>query len=280
MLRVDCYDFFKLGLHVHPLTLLADDAILNDVWISLYLGKNEVFTFFANFPLKTSIAPARVLYQAILEIVPDDFSQVRFINEATSEQRTLTFTEASSIREAAKELETVLKAELSGWNAYFVSQKGAFSTSDLINSAENMLPDKARELLSPAAMEDVRQAGRCLAFNLGTAACFHIVRATETFIWRYYETLIGKMPPMKMRNWGAYIRALSQCDQTNGKVLGWLTHIKDEYRNPVLHPDENVNPDDAQMFINACLSLMTTIANDLRRLQSENPVPVKTGPID
>jgi hypothetical protein len=59
MLRVDCYDFFELGRHVHPLTILQDKAVLNDVWLDLYWAKNEISSFFNIFPLKTSLTPGR-----------------------------------------------------------------------------------------------------------------------------------------------------------------------------------------------------------------------------
>jgi hypothetical protein len=255
MLRVDCYDFYKLGIQVHPLTLLADDISLNDAWIVLYLAKSELNTFFSIFPLKTSRNPALVLYEGIKELIPDDFSHVRFSDE-DGKPRVLSFSDLNSIRTAAKEFETVLKAELNRWDAFFVSQKGAYSTADLIHQAETMLPSEAaRALLSPEATEDVRQAGRCLAFNLGTAAAFHMVRATETFIWKYYEAVIGTLPPVKVRNWGTYSRNLTKCGKADTRVVGWLDHIRLEYRNPVLHPQEVVTPDGALEFMNACISL-------------------------
>ena len=119
--------------------------------------------------------------------------------------------------------------------------------------------------LSPEALEDIRQAGRCLAFNLGTAAAFHIVRCTETFIWKYYELVVGHLPAVKVRNWGTYVRNLTSCGKADAKVIGWITQIKDQYRNPVLHPDEVIGPDDALEFINACISLMMCIARELEK---------------
>jgi hypothetical protein len=265
MLRVDCYDFYKLGVQVHPLTLLADSVTLNDAWISLYLAKSELNSFFATFPLKTSRNPATELFQALQEIIPDDFTQVKFTNDDGTPMSCNLW----SVKKAANEFETVLKAELNGWDAFNVSQKGAFSSSDLINRAECLLPDEAQQVLSPAALEDVRQAGRCLAFNLGTSAAFHMVRATETFIWKYYEAVVGHLPPVKMRSWGVYAKNLSKCSNADTKVIGWLNQIKSEYRNPVLHPDKAVTPDDALEFVYACISLMMCIVRAMKSL----PVP-------
>jgi hypothetical protein len=264
MLRVDCYDFYKLGIQIHPLTSLKDESSVLESWFMLYLARAELNSFFNLFPLKTSRNPASDLYKAISSIVPEDISEMKTTDEEGNPQLLNYF--AGKIRDAAKEFETVLKAELNGWDAYFVSQKGAFSTTDLINRAETLLPsESARALLSAVAQEDIRQAGRCLAFSLGTAAAFHITRCTETFIWKYYERAIGYLPPIKMRNWGTYHRNLSACGKADAKVLGWLKQIKDQYRNPVLHPDEVVSPDGALEFINACTSLMMCIARELEK---------------
>jgi hypothetical protein len=269
MLRVDCYDFYKLGIQIHPLTLMADDITLNDAWISLYLARTELNSFFVTFSLKTSRNPASALYEAIGALVPDDFSQVRF-SDGEGKPRVLDFSELNPIRTAAKEFETVLKAELNGWDAFFVSQKGAYSTADLINQAETMLPSEAaRTLLSAESKEDIRQAGRCLAFNLGTAAAFHMVRATETFIWKYYEAVIGTLPPVKVRNWGTYSRNLAKCGKADTRVVGWLDHIRLEYRNPVLHPQEFVTSDGALEFINACIALIMSIVRALEKLAED-----------
>lgn len=211
----------------------------------------------------------------MLRVIADEFSQMR-LTEDDGSHRVLSLTELNGIRNSAKELEAVLKAELSNWDTYFVSQKGAYNTADLINNAVNLLPESARLFLSPEALEDIRQSGRCLTFNMGTAAAFHIVRATEGYIWRYYAHVIGHLP-VKVRNWGAYIKNLEKCGKADTKVLGWMRQIKDEYRNPVLHPNERVSPEDAQEFINACISLMTAIARVLIKSQAEAP-PSSTNP--
>jgi hypothetical protein len=60
----------------------------------------------------------------------------------------------------------------------------------------------------------------------------------ETVIWKYYEAVIGTLPPVKVRNWGTYSRNLKKCGNADTRVVGWMDHIRLEYRNPVLHPQE------------------------------------------
>jgi len=41
----------------------------------------------------------------------------------------------------------------------------------------------------------LKEAGRCLAFDLPTACAFHICRATEALMLTYYEALTGNAWP-------------------------------------------------------------------------------------
>jgi hypothetical protein len=266
MLRVDCYRFFQLGQRIHPLTAIKDEELLVNVWFDLFQAKSDLNSFFQTFPLRISRDLATKLYSALTALVPDDFTGTEFGNEADG--WTAVGHRGFVIRQAATNLETVLAAELNNFDTYFVSQKGSFSTPDLIEHAEIMLPDGIRSQLSKDAVEDFRLAGRCLAFNLGTAAAFHIARATEEVIRKYYTLVVGTVPPVKMRSWGVYHKNLIKCKKSNSKVLGWLDHIKDEYRNPVLHPDETVTPDGALVFINACSSLIIMMVTEIARLQA------------
>ncbi|MEO6815628.1 MAG: hypothetical protein ABI177_02910 [Edaphobacter sp.] len=267
MLRVDCYQFYKLGQRIHPFTVIKDDDLVRDVWFEIYQAKQYLNDFFQTFPLRISRDPATRLFEALSQAVPDDLSQLDTGGGDEEWKKVAHY--AFQIRQAATDLETVLAAELNNFDTYFVSQKGSFSTPDLIQRAEIMLPEVTRKYLDDTAIEDFRQAGRCLAFNLGTAASFHIARATEVVVRSYYALVIGSLPAVKMRNWGAYHKNLSKSQKANKKVLGWLDHIKDEYRNPVLHPEEIVTPDAALVFINACCSLIILMASEIQRLKSD-----------
>jgi hypothetical protein len=76
---------------------------------------------------------------------------------------------------------------------------------------------------------DIQQAGRCLAFNIPTAAGFHILKAVESMIREYHLRLTGKHIAAKSRNRGAYIRDLNN-HGADIKVTAYLSHIKDGAR--------------------------------------------------
>src|SRR5258708_11784859 len=120
-------------------------------------------------------------------------------------------------------------------STYFVSRKLGYETPLLIEEAENLLPESIREAI-PEAIPDLQQAGKCIAFDIPTAAGFHIIRATEGVIRLYYRHVVGTLPKPKMRNWGAYNKVLEQRG-ADKRITGFLDHIREYHRNPVLHPE-------------------------------------------
>jgi transposase-like protein len=82
----------------------------------------------------------------------------------------------------------------------------------------------------------IQEAAKCLAFEIPTAAAFHIFRCAESILRRYYEAVVGKLPKRQMRNWGSYIRYLKECG-ADVRVITILEQIQDLHRNPVIHPE-------------------------------------------
>jgi hypothetical protein len=97
----------------------------------------------------------------------------------------------------------------------------------------------------PSTIFDANQAGRCIAFDLPTAAAFHMHRVNEEVLRIYYDTVTNNKPRPERRNIGAYIDAMKnhhvQVALPSAKgVYSVLTMIKDHHRNPVIHPDDRL----------------------------------------
>lgn len=91
------------------------------------------------------------------------------------------------IRQAAQfEVVLTVTAELQNLATYHATQKGIYSTADLINVADKMLPEPIRKKMTSKVLEEIRQSGRCLAFDNATASGFHIMRATELVMHEFY----------------------------------------------------------------------------------------------
>ena len=137
----------------------------------------------------------------------------------------------------AKDFETVLAAELQTLATYHASQKGIYSTPDLIERAENTLPESVRNKLPFDVVSDLRESGKCLAFDTATASGFHVLRAVESVLHAYYlavckptatkNSTVGlpillnfASPPMRMlrRRWRLFTNSrtateISSCTQ-------------------------------------------------------------------
>lgn len=136
-----------------------------------------------------------------------------------------------------------------------------------------MLLRNARHLLSlsvlnemPEVASDIDEAGRCWLFDTYTAVGFHLMRATEAVIRKYYKAATGIEPKTKFRNWGAYIANLEKCPPADQNIVRFLKQIKDSYRNPILHPDQNLSSEDAQVLVGVCVSAICMMAAGIRSL--------------
>jgi hypothetical protein len=182
--------------------------------------------------------------------------------------KTLTQYEAYQLTETAKRFETILGAELRTADTYFIEQKGAFSTPDLIERAEIVLPAAVRSELPSDAIRDLQQAGRALALDLPTAAGFHMLRAAESLVVRYYRAAVGKEPAM--RNWGHYVDALKKA-KAPAKVVSTLDQIRELHRNPIVHPEDVLTEDEALVLFGIVQSAMISVVVELAR--QKGPVP-------
>ena len=207
------------------------------------------------FSLKTCRQPAEKLMESISEVIPSDVEEAFKKND----QDEVYWWQLSAVKEAAKRFETVLAEELAILDTYAIAQKGAYSTPELISNADVMFPPSIRSKIPARAIADIKEAGKCLAFETPTAAAFHIVRALESLIIIYYQKVIGSNPADKRRNWGVYIKVLRQNPDSDPKILDFLEHIKNNYRNPISHPEATLNTDEALVLLGVAVGAITQI---------------------
>ncbi len=165
--------------------------------------------------------------------------------------------------------------------SYMITQKRDRNMSILIYSAEQALSRRTIEQLSESCLKDIKEAGRCLAFDLPTACGFHIFRALETVVLMYFPVLYIPYPDEKRRNLGTYILLLRGANQygnkdaqknlicregalkVNNKITGMLTHLKDVYRNPLIHPEVTLTDDEAVSTFQFAISAIDVMVHDI-----------------
>ncbi|MBV8738837.1 MAG: hypothetical protein JO007_16585 [Alphaproteobacteria bacterium] len=93
--------------------------------------------------------------------------------EKRDTERLFSAFDATQLQYTVNQFKTVLLAEMETLNSHFVTQKRGYDTLALISFAEIIFPAELSTKV-PDAVADVREAGKCIAFELPTAAGFHL----------------------------------------------------------------------------------------------------------
>jgi hypothetical protein len=243
MKKVNLHQFYSFGSIVHPLTEIKEGDEIKQINWKLQSAKSWL-----EFFCEDNMLPLVVCKTAARKVIESVSPATEF-----AEDKKLDFLEAYEIRTSAREFETVFSAEIQTFATYFASQKGIYSTSDLIERTGKVFPESLRSRLPKECIADISQAGKCIAFEVPTAAAFHIIRATESVIRLYYAYVVKKPLKPQLRNWGAYIKNLNEAG-ADPKITGFLDHIRELHRNPVLHPEEMLTSEDALVLMGAATS--------------------------
>ena len=253
--RVSQYTFYELGQSLSVLRNLEEGKALAHYYVSFLLARWELEYLLKNpIGVRVSRAAIESLVEDLSALAPDE----------GPESDAIVGNMAATLKSSLLNLEAILKAECDSLASYIVSQKGVYSTPDLVENAENMIPEKTRALLPAGVNKDVQEAGRCLAFDLPTASGFHILRAVELVmrkLWDHVKVSTDKKPT----NWGAYIERFEKADVPK-KVTAMLRDIKDLYRNPTAHPEASLEEEEAT-------TLLALGVSAIQQMAAQFPIP-------
>jgi hypothetical protein len=163
-----------------------------------------------------------------------------------------------AIQEEAKRFEAVLAAELGTIDLYYLTQKGTHRTHDLLHSGIAAFPDRLSRKV-PEAVFDVVEACKCLVFEVPTACAFHLHRANEAVLRKYWDAVTRGAARPKAPTMGAILGELRKRKKGSTKVKAVLAQIKDNHRNPVMHPEDTLDMPQAMALmgvVNASLTYM------------------------
>jgi hypothetical protein len=262
VLRVNEFQLYELAVHIHPLTTVDREAKYSEVWFAWFQAKEALQNLFKLRSLEVCFAIANELYAALGNIVPQRFEDALAKVPADQSAEEPLGWEVQNIKTAAEKFETVIAAELSNSDTYWISPKGTHKTSTLLQFAHLELPPSVIKEI-PEVKADFDEAGKCLLFDTSTAVAFHLMRATEVVIRKYYKAVTGVEPKDKFRNWGAYIKRLRERG-ANPKITGFLDHIRENYRNPILHPTVTLSAEEAQILFGICVSAIVMMASEMK----------------
>ena len=203
MERVNVFAYFHTGavLQEHFGKLEPDD---NRAWFHLMMAKFQLGLILHD-PVARELPLTQKRGKELASILDKKSDEIFDAN--TGDTKALKDNEVKSLKENYKRFEQLLAEELARAAVYAVHRKGIFDTSLLIDRADEVIPETLRRRLEKDCVHDLKQAGRCVAFELPTATGFHLMRATESSMWAYWKHLKRKKRPTNS-NWGNAIKDL------------------------------------------------------------------------
>lgn len=267
MIRVDGHYLYQVGHQIHPITEFRQPyqgqkgTTKGEAFLPLYVAKGALETLLTRsvFQLRTSQQTGANLFEAIDNAI----STI----DVTSQdiENPLDPMHIYQLKTSADAFEAVLGAELALIPLFVVSPKGGYDLAALIDDGIRLFPVELSEKV-PKAIPDIQEATKCLAFERYTASGFHLHRANESVLRRYWEIVTDGAPHPEHRNMGVYLNEMNRMEVGNVNVKSSLRDLKDFHRNPLIHPEHSIKT------VDKAIALMNAIHNTITHMLDEIPI--------
>jgi hypothetical protein len=260
VIRIALPYLFSLSDELDRLERLPDlPEKYRDVWFPLFMAESAIYSLTANSLYAPYLRSSQSLGQQLVEAI-------RAVNPAgggngpspDAMDSDVPPHKIYTVKHLYSQYKIALLAELGALNVYFVTQKGGFDTYTLLTAGERLFPTELAAKV-PEAMVDAREAAKALAFELPTACGFHTFRVIESVLRKYYAHVTGGAAQPKVRNVGVYLNALKQAGKGDPKLLAALKQTSDLHRNPLIHPDVVLSPEEAVATLGMAHSIITAM---------------------
>jgi len=275
--RVDGFYLYQAGSQLHPLSELRAYAFPGGKETTF--GEAEMVAYVAEAALDILITRSIFRLRTSVQSGQSLLAAVRTLKATCSAQQNksapVKFMDIYPVTTAMTAFEAVLGAELGLIPLYVVMPKAGFDTAVLIESGWRCFPD---DILTkaPDAVPDLMQGTRCIAFELFTAAGFHLHRANESVLRRYWDAVTKGAARPATRNMGDYLAQMNKKRVGDAKVKAALKDLKDLHRNPLIHPEHSLeSADDAIALMNGVHTAMVYM---LKEIPIVAPPPATTPP--
>jgi len=264
--RIHGFYLYTTGHEIHPVGSIGEGTPYADALRTMFFAQAALNAFIDQsiFRLQTSREAAGSLL-VILDRLTSNFQR----------EEPITVYEAYELSEGLKAFETILNAEFAMMNVYLVLKKRGYDTTDLVHNGYVLFPPDL-PLKVPDAVSDINAGTKCIAFELPTAAGFHLHRANETVLRAYFDAVSrGALAPA-VPTMGAYIKELERLKLGTPTVRSALKDLKDLHRNPLIHPDQSLDSvDDAIALLG---SIHAVVVPMLKAIPDPSAVVAAIGP--
>jgi len=227
-------------------------VMLTRDWLEAFLAETEEF----HRALKDTRASAKTMLDAVVDIwtgLPHNWDRI------------ITQDEVRIIINGKDEFEKNFEREHKSLCVFTVTPKGIYDTRLLIEQPELQFPEKIRATLPDQMLYDLKQAGRCLAFEIPTACAFHVCRGTEAVMLQYYGLLAKQSWPHKKRDWEIYIEQLNAKGAPK-QITNRLEEIRALDRNAYIHSDLNVTLEEAPNLFGLCANVVSLMGLEMSKM--------------
>jgi hypothetical protein len=283
VIRLNFHYFYNLSTLFQPLKAIEVGQKLMDVYGDLYQAEqaiNELLTD-SDIPVRTCWDTGNELRTILRRVLAKLREKSETEDKSQPEEKTIDYWDQYSITNAVEKFEIVLSAELQVMDSYFVTQKGGYSTSHLIEHGESLIPDALRPAMPLQALNDFKQGCRCLAFELSTAVGFHLLRATESVLRLYYDTVAVQKNAQVNWTMGTYIHNLKN-NGGDSNVIAVLEQVTRLHRNPLMHPEDVLNQTQALILTGIVTSAICAMGEGIQAKRAASvaaTTPVLVSPV-
>ncbi len=194
---------------------------------------------------------------ALLEVVE------RFMPLAVQKQR-LTLANAQELWQSVQKLFDALEDELGHAYAFSITEQRMISVRVMLDNPAKVFAQGCWDMMPSLARGEAAKATRCLAFDCPTACGFHILRSVEATIRRYIQAATGSLPAK--RDWGHYVTVLRE-NGADQKAAAVVDQIRELERNPLMHPEDVLDNDQAVDLLILCGAAINRLTSDMSKRQ-------------
>jgi len=253
MRRFNSNEIYTLSEYLKYLETLQTGDLVRDSLHQIFMASNSLRRLLEGepVPIKVTRQTAEVL-RAGLE---------SWLTSESIAQEGLKFEsfKISILKSSLSTFNTVLNAELANLDTFWVEPKGIYSTSDLIENADNIFGKDTQSKQARESAVDINEAGKALTYDLPTAVGFRVWRAAERELRGYYQRWTGQQAGNKA--WGALHNELAKTN-AGPESLAVLVHLRNLHRNPTMHPEEYLTLEEAISLFGIAHSAITEMIND------------------
>lgn len=263
MLRLNGSYFLTGGAALQALRPFQADSRFMDIWQAVWAAEDWLGPMLQQniFHLRTSLSAGFDLLQLLRQMKTK--IEEAFKGEKGDEHVGWDY---ANLLTAVNSFTTLLAAELRVSDFYFVTNKGCYDTTRLIESGADLFPPELASKV-PNVVLDCSEVGKCIAFGLPTAAAFHLHRINEAVLREYFSAVLPGTAHPEKKTIRAYVDAMKNAHLDNKQVLGALSTLNSFHRNPVIHPDQSL------VSVDEAIALLGIVQACVQQMLKEVPQP-------